>query len=125
MAMPKLEKSPPELVKRFDDVVARLETEDAAAAGVRFERRKMFGYPSLFVDGNLATGLHGPGWMVRLAPDDVAALLATPSARPFEPMPGRPMKGYALLPPDVVEDDALLEQWVRRALGHAATLPPK
>ncbi len=117
--MPKLEKSPPELVDRFDHIVASLARTPA------FERRKMFGYPSLFVGGNLATGLHGPGWLVRLPSDDLRGLLATPGAQPFEPMPGRPMKGYALLPADVVADDTALEGWVRKALDYASTLPTK
>ena len=62
----------------------------------------MFGYPALFVGGNLATGLFAESWMVRLAPDDLATLLALPGAGPFTPMPGRTMKGYGTLPPDVV-----------------------
>ncbi len=118
-AMPKLEKSPPELVERFDRIVGGLSNTPA------FERRKMFGYPSLFVGGNLATGLHGPGWLVRLPPGELASLLATPGARPFEPMPGRPMTGYGFLPPDVVADDAAVAGWVRRSLAFAATLPAK
>jgi hypothetical protein len=44
--MPSFEKSPPELVARFDDAAGRFGNA---------QRRKMFGYPSLFVGGNLAT----------------------------------------------------------------------
>jgi hypothetical protein len=40
-------------------------------------------------------------------------------------MPGRPMKGYGVLPPDVVGDDAELGRWVRRAIDHGRTLPAK
>jgi hypothetical protein len=40
-------------------------------------------------------------------------------------MAGRTMKGYGTLPVAVVEDDAALERWVRRAIDHAASLPPK
>ena len=58
--MPAFEQSPPELIERFDAVAAR----HAAA-----QRRKMFGYPALFVGGNLTTGLFADRWMIRL-PDD-------------------------------------------------------
>jgi TfoX/Sxy family transcriptional regulator of competence genes len=99
---------------------------DAAAA--RFpeaERRKMFGYPALFVGGNLVTGLFAESWMIRLGDEDRAALLKLPDAGPFEPMPGKPMKGYARLPAAVVADDAQLDDWVRRAIAFGRSLPPK
>jgi TfoX/Sxy family transcriptional regulator of competence genes len=114
--MPSFEKSPPELVERFEAASER------HPAG---QRRKMFGYPALFVGGNLATGLFADTWMVRLAPPDLEALLAMPGAMPFAPMPGRTMTGYGVLPADVVADDMALDHWVGRALDFAATLPPK
>ena len=63
--MPKFEPSPPALIERFDAVVAR-------RADV--ERRKMFGYPALFVGGNLVSGLFADGWMLRLGPDDPSSI---------------------------------------------------
>lgn len=114
--MPSFEKSPPALVARFDGVAER------HPAG---QRRRMFGYPALFVGGNLATGLFADTWMVRLAPADLDALLALPGAAPFAPMPGRTMTGYATLPADVVGDDPPLDDWLGRALAFAATLPAK
>jgi hypothetical protein len=46
-------------------------------------------------------------------------------AAPFEPMPGRPMRGFTLLPRSVVDDDAAIRRWVERAIEFGATLPPK
>lgn len=114
--MPKFEKSPPELVARFDVVAARFG---------QAQRRQMFGYPALFVGGNLATGLFADAWMVRLGAVDLAAVLALPGASPFSPMPGRSMTGYATLPASVIADDAALEGWVARAVACAASLPAK
>jgi TfoX/Sxy family transcriptional regulator of competence genes len=114
--MPSFEKSSPELVARFDAVAARF--PDA-------ERRKMFGYPALFVGGNLVTGLFAESWMIRLPDEDRTALLALPGAGPFEPMPGKPMKGYATLPADVVADDGRLDAWIERAITYVKTLPAK
>jgi len=85
----------------------------------------MFGYPALFVGGNLVTGLFADRWMIRLAPDALATLLATPGAGPFSPMPDRPMRGYGLLPVDVVADDAALDGWLAQAIAFGRTLPPK
>jgi TfoX/Sxy family transcriptional regulator of competence genes len=114
--MPSFEKSPPDLVARFD-----------AAAGrhPQAQRRQMFGYPALFVGGNLATGLFADTWMVRLGTEDLASLQALPGAGPFSPMPGRTMTGYATLPPDVVGDDTALDEWLDRALAFAGSLPAK
>jgi len=113
---PAFDKSPPELIERFEALARRLPV---------VERRKMFGYPALFLHGNLVTGLFASSWMIRLPDDARGELLTLPGARPFEPMPGRPMKGYAVLPDDVVADEELLETWIRRAIDHVATLPPK
>ena len=109
-------KSPPHLVARFAEVATR---------HPEARSRKMFGYPALFARGNFATGLYEDRWVVRLAPDDLATILALPGASPFSPMPGRSMKGWAALPADVVADDARLDAWIDRALDFAATLPPK
>ena len=115
MAMPSFGKSPAALVERFDAVAAR--HPDA-------QRRKMFGYPALFVGGNMATGLYEDRWVVRLFDDDLERVLEAGGA-PFSPMPGKSMKGWASLPPDVVADDAALEPWLERAFAFARSLPAK
>lgn len=114
--MPPFEKSPPELVARFDAVADRF--PDA-------QRRKMFGYPALFVGGKLVTGLFADSWMIRLAESGLAELLTLPGATTFSPMPGRTMKGYGVLPADVVADDAALDGWLARAIAFGRTLPAK
>ena len=116
--MPSFDKSPAELLERFGVVLDRVATPSTT-------RRKMFGYPAAFVGGNLATGLFRDGWFVRLPPDRLSAVLASGEAQPFEPMAGRPMKGYAMLPPTIVADDSAIDAWVGRALAFTATLPPK
>ena len=114
--MPPFTKSSPELVARFDEVAARHPVA---------QRRKMFGYPAMFVGGNFATGLFEESWVVRLAEPDLEALLATPGAAGFSPMPGKSMKGWGRLPVDVVGDDAALDPWLERAFSFAASLPAK
>ena len=89
----------------------------------RIERRKMFGYPAIFVHGNMCAGLFGDGMFARLAPEDRAALPG--GGAPFEPMPGRPMKDYALVPDDVLADDEALAAVLAKAVAFTAALPPK
>ncbi len=85
----------------------------------------MFGYPTGFVGGHLATCLHEHRWVVRLSEDARAELLDEPGAARFEPMPGRPMKEYVVLPEAIVGDRAALDGRVDRAVAFARTLPPK
>src|SRR3954468_20151294 len=113
---PKMPKSPPELVARFD-VVAR----DFPQA----QRRPTFGYPCLYVGGNMISGMFGSRWAGKPGPEERHALEAMPDADPFEPMPGRPMTGFTLLPQSVVDDDDEIHRWVQRAVDYGATLPPK
>jgi hypothetical protein len=114
--MPDFSKSPPDLVERFEAI-----TREIPGA----ERRQMFGYPALFVGGYHVTGLHQATWVVRLADADRAELLAIPGAKPFEPMPGRAMGGYAVLPPQVTADDDAVRGWVEKAIDYGRSLPPK
>lgn len=113
MDMPK---SPPALVERFDTIAA--EHPEAT-------RRLTFGYPCLYVGGNMVSGLFGDRWHVKLGQADSAELLALDGAAPFEPMPGRPMTGFILLPVSVVADDTEVRRWVDRAIAYGATLPVK
>ena len=113
--MPSFEKSPPALVERFAAIADELP---------EVERRQMFGYPCVFVGGNLVTGLHERAWFVRLATDDVAPLVAIGGGS-FEPMPGRPMRGYITMPSAVIDDDADVRRWVGRAIEHGRSLPTK
>jgi TfoX/Sxy family transcriptional regulator of competence genes len=106
-------KSSPELVRAFD---AALPQHD------RVERRKMFGYPAAFVNGNMFAGLHQDDVLVRLPEGERGALLAS-GGRNFEPMPGRVMKNYLLLPE--ASDGRTLSLWLRKAFDHTGQLPAK
>jgi TfoX/Sxy family transcriptional regulator of competence genes len=106
-------KSPPELVRAFD---AALPQRDGV------ERRKMFGYPAAFVNGNMFAGLHQDDVLVRLSEAERQALLAR-GGRNFEPMPGRVMKSYLLVPE--ASDNQALSLWLRKAFDHTSQLPAK
>ena len=112
---PHWQKSSAELQERFGRVLDRFPD---------VERRKMFGYHAAFIGGNMVTGLHQQSWVVRLDAEGQAEATAE-GATTFEPMAGRPMKNFVALPETVVEEEGRLEGWVRRAVEHGKTLPPK
>jgi TfoX/Sxy family transcriptional regulator of competence genes len=89
----------------------------------RVERRKMFGYPAIFVGGNMCAGLFQDRMFARLSDGDAAALPGGP--KPFEPMAGRAMKGYALIPDDILADEARLAETLVKAIAFTAAMPPK
>ena len=108
-------KPPADMVERFHEAVAAIE-------GV--EVRKMFGMPAAFLNGNMVAGLHQDTTMVRL-PDDLRAERFAEGWSAFEPMPGRPMREYVALPPDVAADVDAAREWLERAAAFVRTLPPK
>ncbi|MBI2763270.1 MAG: TfoX/Sxy family protein [Chloroflexi bacterium] len=116
--MPRFEKSSPELVARFGAALDR-------NAGPDITLRPMFGYPCAWIGGNMLTGLFAEQWWVRVSEPDRKALLEIPGAHPFEPMPGRSMGRYVVLPAYVAASDADLDAWLARAILFTRTLPPK
>jgi TfoX/Sxy family transcriptional regulator of competence genes len=88
-------------------------------------RRPVFGQPAAFVGGNMFLGVFGEHLFVRLSEADRAVAEKELGAKPFEPMPGRPMREYVVLPPSVLSDRKKASGWVDRALRYAGTLPAK
>ena len=115
--MPMKWRKPPEiLVQKFSEIVPQ---------DRRVERRKMFGYPAAFVAGNLFMGLHQEALILRLSDEDRAAFLRINGASVFEPMPGRSMREYVVVPSSMVDRGTSLAGWIRRSLDYAAFIPPK
>ncbi len=110
------QKSKPALVEAFYEALPG----DAAV-----ERRKMFGYPCAFVGGNMFTGLHQQNLVVRLPETKREKLLATAGASRFEPMQGRVMREYVVVPKSMLADRTTLRRWIREAFRYAASLPAK
>lgn len=88
------------------------------------DEKKMFGGIAFLINGNMACGVHTDNLIVRLDPEDYDEALGRPGAGVFD-LTGKPMKGWVLVAPDVLEDDADLERWVRQGLEFAQSLPPK
>ena len=114
--MPAFSKSPPALVERFHSVLGRHPD---------VQQRQMFGYPAAFIGGNLVTSLFHDQWVIRLPDADREQLRAIKGSGPFAPMAGREMKGYAIVPPSIVADDAALDGWLERAFANGRGLPRK
>ncbi len=87
--------------------------------------KRLFGGLAFLVGGNMSVAASGQGGlMVRVEPDETAALLTRPHARPFE-MRGRAMHGWLRVAPEGVRTKRQLEPWVKRGVAYARSLPPK
>ena len=104
-------KATPELVARFEELLPVVADAD---------RKLVFGSPTCLVGGNMFFGVHSTGLFVKLPPSAAEELLASGGV-PFEPMPGRAMGGFYVLPESISGQ----EQWVRRSYDYARTLPAK
>lgn len=109
-------KSPEEMIALFDH---------ALPDHPEIERRKVFGFPCGFVNGNMFTGLHADTMFVRLPQELRGRLLAVEGAHLLEPMPGRAMREYVVLPDSILRDDEQLRQWIEMSFSCALALPPK
>jgi len=112
--MMKWRKPSEELVKLFEEVTP----------GPPATAKKMFGFPAAFMNGNMFMGLHQEDMILRL-PEGSRAELLKMNARIFEPMPGRPMREYVIVPPSLLRDRNKLSAWVKKALEYGSSLPPK
>jgi TfoX/Sxy family transcriptional regulator of competence genes len=119
---PSKKSSMPAIPKPDEEAKAYFESVVPDHPDVRL--RPMFGNVSAFVSGNMFMGLYGADVFLRLSDADREALTAK-GGRPFEPMPGRPMREYVVLPAEWRNDRAKVRKWAGRSLEWAGGLPPK
>lgn len=107
----------------YDEDLAR---RIRAYLGARTElaERKMFGGLCFLVQGNMCCGPVREDLMLRLGNEGAEAALGEPGVRPMD-FTGRPMRSMVFVAGKVLEDDAVLEAWLDRALTFALSLPPK
>lgn len=109
-------KTPDKLVKFFEKKVA----------DVKCEKRKMFGYPCCFINNNMFIGTHGENLVLRLGDEDrKMAMAAHKDIVTFEPLPGRKMGEYVVVPERVREDDTLFDRLLKQSVKYASSLPAK
>lgn len=107
-------KSPPELIAAFE----KTKPTDPAV-----QQRPMFGYPAFFLNGKMFAGTFQDKIVVKFGDD--RSIPGAQTAKGFEPMPGRPMTGFFVVPEAVVKSPTKLRAWIDHAHGYAKKLPAK
>ncbi len=106
--------------------VAAVKAFEAATSGLPgVEPRKMFGYSCAFVKGNMFVGLHEAGMMLRLPDEQRVEFLQLKGAKQFEPLPGRVMREYVVVPKVLLDSPDRLRAWIEKSLAFVSSLPAK
>jgi TfoX/Sxy family transcriptional regulator of competence genes len=85
----------------------------------------MFGNISAFVNGNMFFGVFGNDLFLRLSDEDRVELLKNKGASMLEPMKGKPMKDYVVLPKIWRDRPETVRSWISKSLEWSNKLPPK
>lgn len=106
---------------------ALVERIEEATASMPVNKRKMFGTESWFVASNaqMFAGVWGDALMIRIGEDGVKRETERGDASIFDPMGGRPMREYVLIPSERLADDDDLTAWLQKGLEFASSLTPK
>jgi hypothetical protein len=88
---PTMPEAGPKTVERFNRLA-----ETFVARGAT--RSQMFGMPVLKAGDKVFAGTFGDAMTFKLGPDDLERARALTGVEPFEPMKGRPMKEWVLVP---------------------------
>ena len=88
-------------------------------------QRPMFGQLAGFVYGNMFLCLFGDRIAIKLSESEAGELMEVEGAEPFEPMEGRPMRGYVALPAEWHQKPEQAQGWILRSLAYVASLPAK
>ena len=108
----------------YDEDLAHRIRELLADDGDVTEQR-MFGGLAFLVGGSMAVAASRQGGlMVRVDPEDTAALLERRHVRPFV-MRERELEGWVRVDTDGVRTKRQLEPWVRRGVAYARGVAPK
>lgn len=88
--------------------------------------RKMFGGLGWMIGGNMACAvMRHDHLIVRIAPEEVDEALREPHVQEFGRPGTRPMKGFVMVDPLALADDAELARWVECGAERASELPAK
>ena len=113
---PKMERADPDLLTRVEALMATFPVY----------RRPMFGVVAWFVEENaqMLGCVWGDALNIRVGADEAQRLVASGKAVPFEPMAGRPMREYVLVPASTLRP-AALKRWIARGVEFTSTVARK
>jgi TfoX/Sxy family transcriptional regulator of competence genes len=90
------------------------------------QKKFMFGSTVYFANDQMFIGVHEDHIFLRLSESGrKALLLAYHNVTQFEPMAGRPMREYMIIPPELYNDREALGRWIEQSMDHVMSMPAK
>lgn len=86
--------------------------------------KKMFGGIGYMLYGNMCFGIYKEFLIIRIGLDRYQAIQNQPYVGAMD-ITGKPMKGWAKVSPEGIEDDDELTRYMNLAIDFCETLPPK
>jgi len=90
----------------------------------RISKKKMFGGIGFLLNGNMCFGIYKDFLIIRTTPGKGEELLKNDQIRIFD-ITGRPMKGWLMVSPDLINERTDLAVFLQTGLDFAVTLPGK
>ncbi|NHK29760.1 MAG: TfoX/Sxy family protein [Asgard group archaeon] len=89
-------------------------------------KRKMFGCPSYFVNGNMFAGVFEDTIYLRLSEEDqIETKEQFEDINQFEPLTGRKMREYIAISENLWQDVSIVKSLLAKAYSYASSLPVK
>ena len=90
------------------------------------KKKKMFGCPVFFANDNMLTGVFENDIFIRLSEKDRAKIMSEyDEVIPFEPLKGRIMKEYVVLPDHLYNDPEKFQELLNLSYNYVSSLPSK
>jgi TfoX/Sxy family transcriptional regulator of competence genes len=87
-------------------------------------KKRMFGGIGYLFQGNMCFGIHKKSLLLRVSPQKSEELMRSEYVTPFD-ITGKPMKGWVLISPDILETEEQLLETLMLGFNFAKTLPKK
>lgn len=98
--------------------------EEALEDRPGLEQKKMFGGIGWMLNGNMCVGVYKDWLITRVGEKEAAKILKESHVKPMD-ITGKPMKGWAMVAPEGIENDKELKRHVMLAITFVKTLPQK
>src|SRR3990170_7094318 len=99
---------------------------DESISSFDVKKKKMFGCPVYFTNDNMVAGVFENDIFIRLPEKDRKEIISeNDEVMPFEPIKGRVMKEYVVLPDSLYNDPEKFHELLSSSYNHVSSLPAK
>jgi TfoX/Sxy family transcriptional regulator of competence genes len=110
--------------KKPSEELSRFLEESISSFDVK--KKKMFGCPVYFANDNMISGVFGNDIFIRLSEQDRKKIISeNDEVMPFEPVKGRVMKEYVVLPDSLYNDPEKFHELLRSSHEYVSSLHVK